>query len=353
MLIAARAGQGAAAALILPASMALLREAFPDPVPRAHALGVWTAAGAISAAAGPLLGGLLTTLDWRLVFAINIPVCLVMAILMGRVAPSPRRPVPFDWAGQVLVLAALVALIFGLIEGGARGFADPVVLGALGLAALGLVAFVLVQARVRHPMMPLGLFRSAGLRISLVGGFAFIGSWFGTVFVLSLYLQQELGMTPLAAGLVFLPSALISLLGNLGSGPVVARFGPRFPAVLGLSSITVGLVLLIPGLLSQSPMVLGLLILLVGAGGSIAMPPLTGLVLSSVEASQSGIASAVLNTFRQVGGALAIAMMGALASSSTGFVGGAQIGFALAAAVALAAVLSALRIGATETPMAA
>jgi DHA2 family methylenomycin A resistance protein-like MFS transporter len=348
MLVGARAGQGAAAALILPASMALLREAYPDPGRRAHALGVWTAAGAVAAAAGPLLGGLLTTLDWRLVFAINIPVCLVMALLMGRVAPSPRRPAPFDWAGQVLALIALSALIFGLIEGGARGFSDPVVLGALILAVVGLVAFVITEARVRHPMMPLTLFRSAGLRISLMGGFAFIGSWFGTVFVLSLYFQQELGMTPLAAGLAFIPSALVSLLGNLVSGPVVARFGPRFPAVLGLASITLGLLLLIPGLLSQSPLLLCLLILLVGGGGSIAMPPLTGLVLSSVESEQSGIASAVLNAFRQVGGALAIAAMGALASSAAGFVGGAQIGFALAAAVALAAMLAALRIGRTE-----
>jgi MFS transporter, DHA2 family, methylenomycin A resistance protein len=114
-LIAARAGQGAAAAMMLPASMALIREAFPHPGCRARALGVWAVGGAIAAAVGPLLGGVLTTVDWRLVFGINIPVCALMLMLLTRVATSPKRATPFDWAGQVQVGGALAIAIFGAL----------------------------------------------------------------------------------------------------------------------------------------------------------------------------------------------------------------------------------------------
>ena len=167
---AARFVQGAAAAVMLPASMALIREAFPDPRRRANALGFWAVGGAVAGAVGPLLGGLLTTLDWRWVFAINIPVCAGMLILLRRVASSPRRPAPFDWAGQVLAIIALAALMYGLIEGGVLGFGTPIVVVALVVAVAGVAGFVAVEARVRHPMMPLELFRPAGMRVALRSG---------------------------------------------------------------------------------------------------------------------------------------------------------------------------------------
>ncbi|WP_375386802.1 MFS transporter [uncultured Amnibacterium sp.] len=162
VLIASGAVQGAAAAVMLPASMALIREAFPEPRERAHALGIWAVGGAVAGAAGPLLGGLLTTIDWRLVFGINIPACALMLALLVRVLRSPRRPRPFDWAGQALSLVALTTLMFGLIEGGHDGFGSVAVVVALVVAALALVAFVLVQARVPHPMLPLALLRPEG-----------------------------------------------------------------------------------------------------------------------------------------------------------------------------------------------
>src|SRR6195952_1761398 len=120
-LILARFVQGAAAAIMLPATMSLIREAFPDSRRRARALGIWAVGGAVAGAVGPLLGGLLTTGDWRLVFAINLPVCLGMLIGLRYIAQSPRRPASFDWAGQVLAMVTLSALIFGLIHGGAVG----------------------------------------------------------------------------------------------------------------------------------------------------------------------------------------------------------------------------------------
>lgn len=343
-LIAARAGQGAAAALMLPASMALIREAFPDPAGRARALGVWAVGGAVAAALGPLLGGVLTTLNWRWVFGVNVPVCVAIMILMSRVATSPTRETRFDWTGQILGVAALAGLTYGLIEGGAHGFGSPLVIAALAIGVASLIVFVIVEGRVAHPMMPLELFAPAGMRIALLIGFAFLAGWFGTVFLGSLYLQQHLGLAPLLAGLAFLPSALFSVIGNLVSGPITNRYGTRVPVLVGLGSMVIGLALLTLTAPLGSPWLTALLIIPVGAGGSIAMPPTTGLVLASAPPELAGTASAVFNTFRQVGGAMAIAVFGALIADRAHFVTGMQTSLVIAAALLFAAVLAGTRI---------
>lgn len=343
-LIAARAVQGAAAAVMLPASMALIREAFPEARERAHALGIWAVGGAVAGAVGPILGGALTTLDWRLVFAINLPVCVVMLVMLVRVGPSARRPTRFDAAGQLLALLALAGLVFGLIEGGATGFGRWYVVVALAVAAAAVAGFLLVQAHGRNPMMPLDLFRSGGMRIALGVGFAFMVGNFGSVFVLSLYLQQHLGLSPLAAGLVFLPSAAFSIVGNVVSGTLVNRFGARFPVVAGLSTMVLGLVVMIVLAPFDSVVAVAVCTILTGAGGSVAMPPATSVVLASVPAERSGTASAVFNTFRQVGGAMAIAVFGAFLADRSQFVVGTQTSFVVAAVVLLVAALAAIRI---------
>jgi DHA2 family methylenomycin A resistance protein-like MFS transporter len=338
-LVAARAGQGAAAAVMLPASMALIREAFPDPGRRARALGVWAVGGAVAAALGPLLGGLLTTLDWRWVFGVNIPVCVAMLTLMKTVATSPTRPAPLDWAGQVLGVLA-----FGLIEGGAQGFGTPLVVTSLAVAVVSLAGFVIVESRIAHPMMPMDLFAPAAMRIAVAIGFAFMVGWYGTVFLGSLFLQQQLGLSPLLAGLAFLPLALFSVVGNLVSGPVTNRFGPRVPIVAGLSSMVAGLVGLVLTAPLGSALLTTVLIVPVGAGGSLAMPPATGLVLTGVEPERAGTASAAFNTFRQIGGAVAIAVFGALIADRTRFTAGMQASLATAAGLLLAVVAISLRI---------
>ena len=344
-LIGARFVQGAAAAVMLPATMALIRESFPDARRRAHALGIWAVGGAVAGAVGPLLGGLLTTVDWRWVFAINLPVCLAMLILLRRVPTSPRRPSPFDWAGQVLAILGLSALMFGLIEGGAVGFASPVVITSLSIAVVALVGFVAVQARVRHPMMPLALFRPVGMRVALAVGFSFMAGWFGTVFFVSLYLQQHLGLSPLLAGLVFLPSAAAAMAGNLTSGAITNRWGPRVPVVTGLMLMVLGLTLLVITAPLGSPLLAAFVLVLIGPGGSIAMPAITSVVLDSVPAEQAGTASAVFNTFRQVGGAVAIAVFGAILAGAAAFVTGLQVSLTIAAILLLVtAVISAVMI---------
>ncbi|WP_457317405.1 MFS transporter [Sinomonas sp. RB5] len=350
VLVAARCGQGVAAALMLPASMALIREQFPEAAPRARALGIWAVGGAVAAAAGPLLGGLLTTLDWRWVFHVNVPVGLGMLAILRAVGPSSHRSAPFDWYGQALSLVGLSGLVYGLIRGGAAGVADPSVIASLVVAAVALAAFFVVEARREHPMVPLGLFRPADLRISLAAGFAFMVSWYGTVFIASLYLQQHLGLSPLLAGLAFLPSALVSVLGNLASGPLTNRFGARLPVLTGFAGMVVGLVGLILTAPLGSPWLTSVLIVPIGAGGSVAMPAVTSLVLAAVPADRAGTASAVFNTFRQVGGAVAIAVFGALIAAPAGFLPGLRLSFAIAAAVAAGAVLGALAIGRRPRP---
>ena len=202
-LVTARCAQGAGAAIMLPASMALVREAFPDPGRRARALGIWAVGGAVAGLVGQPLGGLLTTYDWRWVFTINLPVGAAMLIFLVWVSTSPRRPQPFDWVGQVLAVVGLAALVYGLIDGGHAGFGSGPVVLALAVAVMSLAGFVVVQSRVRHPMMPLDLFHAHGFRIALPVGFAFMVGSFDNVFVIALYLQQHLGLSPLRAGLVF------------------------------------------------------------------------------------------------------------------------------------------------------
>jgi DHA2 family methylenomycin A resistance protein-like MFS transporter len=344
-LIAARCAQGAAAALMLPASMALIREAFPDVGRRARALGIWAVGGAVATAAGPLLGGLLTTIDWRGVFWLNLPVGAAMLLLLPGVTRSVPRPAAFDWAGQVLGSIALAALIFGLIHGGAVGFGTGEVIATLALAVAAAIGFVVVERRVAHPMLPPDLLGGYGMRVAMTAGFTFMVGWYGTVFLVSLYLQQERGLSPLAAGLAFLPSAIVSIFGNLGSGVLTQRFGARFPAMAGQLSMAVGLVALMLTAGTGNPALIAALVVLIGGGGSIAMPQITGLVLAGVPPERAGIASGIFNTFRQVGGAVAIAIFGALVAAPSGFLPGMRVSLGLAAAALLVTGLGFLTLG--------
>ena len=351
LLIVARCAQGAGAAIMLPASMALVREAFPDPARRAKALGVWAVGGAVAGLVGQPLGGLLTTFDWRWVFAINLPVCAGMLVFIAMIATSPTRPAPFDWAGQALAVIGLSTLVYGLIEGGHAGFGVMPAVAALTVAVVALVAFVLVQGRVRHPMMPMDLFKSRGFRLALPVGFAFmVGNYgnvvgnYGNVFVVSLFLQQELRLSPLNAGLVFLPSAFFAIAANLASGPITNRYGARLPVVAGLASMAIGLTAMLVVAPLGTPALIALCVIPIGAGGALAMPSVTGVVLEGVPARQAGTASAVFNTFRQVGGAVAIAVFGALIAHPDQVVAGVRVSLGIAATLLFLAALSSLRI---------
>src|SRR3954464_13230023 len=164
-LVVARFVQGSAAAVMMPASMALIGHAYPDHRARAHAIAVWAMGGAIASSSGPVLGGVLTSFSWRWIFAINVPAGVVALFLVRRIAPSPRRTVQFDWVGQATAVAAMGALTYGAIEAGAAGFGAPRVLVAFVLASVAATAFVAAQRRGAHPMVPLELFRSRNVSV--------------------------------------------------------------------------------------------------------------------------------------------------------------------------------------------
>lgn len=334
-LIAARFVQGAGAAAIMPASLAMIREAFPNARERVRAVAIWGVAGAIASAAGPLVGGVLTELSWRSIFFINVPVGVIALALVRRIAPSPRRPIPFDWVGQITAVVGLGALMYALIEGGAIGFTARETLLAFGLGVVALSVFIVSQQRGAHPMLSLPLLRSRPVAISIAGGFAFSVGFYGLVFLLSLYLQQERGLSPLQTGLAFVPITGLSAFVNLITPRMTMRFGPRVPIALGLFLIGVGL-LAICVFLSAPIWLLALISMPIGVGGALAMPTVTALVLNSVPRERAGMAGGALNTFRQVGGAMAIAVFGALVGQEAGFVHGMRISLIIAGVLLLA-----------------
>ncbi len=163
-LVAARFVQGAGAAVMMPASMALIGQAYPDPARRARAVAVWAMGGAVASSSGPVLAGVLTLVSWRLIFFINVPAGAVTLLPLARIQPSARRAVPFDWAGQITAVLAMGGLTYGAIEAGAADFAAPRVAAAFVVAVAALAAFLAAQARGMNPMAPLDLFRSRSWR---------------------------------------------------------------------------------------------------------------------------------------------------------------------------------------------
>lgn len=344
-LVAARFVQGSAAAAMMPSSMALVSHAYPDPVKRARAVALWSMGGVAASTGGPVLGGLLASVSWRLIFFVNVPAGVAGLALLARAARSPHHTVPFDWAGQAAAVTGMGGLIYGAIEAGATGITAPRVLAAFAVAAAALTAFGAVQARGRHPMMPLDLFRSRTVGIAVVTGFAFMVGYYGLPFVMSLYFQQLRGLSALCAGVAFLPMMLTGAVLTPFTARLAERFGARVLVTTGLLAMAAGLVA--TGLLA-APLpaaALAALMVLTGLAGPLVMPPVMGLLLQAVPGRRAGVASGVFNTSRQVGGALAVAVFGALLASRADFMHGLRVSLIIAAAVALAAAAVSLRIG--------
>ena len=337
VLIAARMLQGTGAALMMPSSLTLIREAFPDQVERGRAIALWTIGGSVAAAAGPVVGGALSLISWRTIFFINLPVGVAALFLLTRAHRSPRRAVPFDLVGQIAAVAAMGGLTYGVIEAGADGFASPRALAALTIALAAAVVFGVAQARGKHPMAPLDLLRTRTMVVSAGTGFAFIAGLTGAVFTYSLYLQQERGLSSFAAGLVFLPMTVLSGFVSMPAARLAHTFGPRVPIVGGMLLMAAGLVIL-ASLPATAPVwLLAVVLIPIGINGPLSMQPTTGVLLSSVPAQRAGLASGVFNTSRQIGGALAVAVFGALISGHAGFQDGLRASMLIAAVVALAA----------------
>jgi MFS transporter, DHA2 family, methylenomycin A resistance protein len=340
-LIAGRILQGIGAAMITPSSLALIREAYRDTAQRGRAIVYWGLGGSVAAAAGPVLGGVLTQIDWRLIFFVNLPVGAAALFVLSRVAPSPRRPMPFDWLGQMTAVLALASLTYGIIEGVEVGYGSPEILTLFAVFAASAAAFLLAQARGRHPMVPLDLFRSRAVSTTLAIAVVTMAAFYGVVFLQSLYFQQLRGATALETGLLFLPmTGLVALLNPLAAR-LMLRYGSVAMIAAGQLLMAVGLACL--WLLPTGAPVLevALAMVPVGVGGSFTVPPIIALVMDHVPEERAGTASGVINTARQVGGSLGVAIYGALLAGND-FMAGLHVGLGTTAVVLLILVAASL-----------
>jgi EmrB/QacA subfamily drug resistance transporter len=313
VLVVARVVQGLGAALMAPASLAIIQASF-RPEDRARAIGAWSGLGGVAAAAGPLVGGyLLAVASWRWVFFINLPVAAVVVLVTSRHVPESRDPSAVgrvDVWGASLAVAFLTGLTYALIEAPTRGWSDPAVLLALGVAALAGPAFVVVEHRSSHPMLPLGLFRSRQFSGANGVTFAVYGALGGALFLLPVELQLVAHYTPLESGLALLPLTLVMLTLSARSGQLSSRIGPRLQMTVGPLIVGAGLALLVrathPGsyLTQVFPAVLVFAIGLV-----ITVAPLTATAMGAAPTEHSGVASAVNNVVARAAGLFAVSVL--------------------------------------------
>lgn len=352
VLVAGQVVLGTGAAALMPAALALLSHAYPDDGRRARAIGVFASASAVAIGVGPVIGGLLIELvSWRAVFVMDIPIALLVAgLVWWRLDETPRRAsVGVDLAGQVTAIVALAAFTFAIIESGTDGWAAG---AALALALAAGTLFLRVERRGRHPMLPLSLFSSQTFNVGSLAALLVNFGIYGLFFVLSLYLQEVRGLTPLQTGLVFLVQPLTASFFSIPVGRVTARRGPRLPVAIAGVVATAGMVLLltVDAHSSYTLIVVGLALL--GASGGTSIPALTSAVIAGVPRTQVGVAAATFTTSRQVGGMLGVSVLGALVGQATS-IHGLHLAFAVCTvAMAASGLLGFLLAPGREPPLA-
>ncbi|ENO87673.1 MFS transporter [Thauera linaloolentis] len=314
-LVVARLAQGVGAAMLVPNSLSMLQKAFQPGEERSRAVGWWGAVGGLSLAAGPVVGGLLVThLGWRSIFLMNLPIGLMGLFLTLRFAAPDgeghRRCL--DWPGQVAAVIALASLTASLIEASSLGWSDIRVQAGLLLFIVALAGFIWMESRTKTPMLPLTLFRNPTFTISSVTGVVVNFAYYGLVFVLSLFFQIQQQLTPQQTGLAFLPMTIVLVAANIVAGRLMTRLGARRILVLGLGLAACGYLLMLLASIDGRYGMLIIPMLMAGSGIALTIPTMTNATMSSVDASRAGIASGVLNSARQIGGMLGVAVFGYL-----------------------------------------
>jgi EmrB/QacA subfamily drug resistance transporter len=322
LLVIARALQGVFGALLTPAALAVIVATFP-PEERGRAVGAWTAWGGMGTVLGPLIGGqLVDTASWRWIFAINIPVVLITLALVMRVMPEARPRDPdarVDYVGAALCALGLAGITYGLIEQPRQGWEAAGVWVPLVAGAALFVAFIVWEARSRHPMLPLGLFRRRNFAIGNIETFAMYAGLGLLFFFLVLYLQQVAGYSAVEAGSTTIPVTLVMFLLSMRFGALADRYGPRFFMGFGPLIAAAGLALFLrldADVDYLTDLLPGLLVFALGL--SITVAPLTATVLADADEHNAGIASGVNNAIARVASLIAIASVGALVASSFG-----------------------------------
>ena len=356
-LLFGRVVQGVGAAALAPGSLSVLAAAFPEPRERAQAIGLWAGISGLGLAIGPLAGGwLIGIASWPAIFFVNLPVgLLALALSVPRLSES-RNPNAqrIDLPGQVLVTGALVCLVMALIEGSSQGWTSGLILGLFSGSAVLLAAFLLVEARVREPMVPLRLFVNRVFSVanlaSVVLGFAMVG----TLFFMVQFLQNVQGYTAFEAGLRTLPASVGIFAVAPFVGRLTARLGPRLPIVLGALLAATSLVLTATTLQPDtSYATLWWQVALFGIGCGFMLTPLAAAVLSATPQERSGLGSSLLNTCRTVGISLGVAVLGAFVLQQfPGNITSQLTGRGLPASVSatIAEKIAAAGAGASQTP---
>jgi EmrB/QacA subfamily drug resistance transporter len=322
ILVAGRALQGLGGALVSPAALSVLTTTFAEGRERTTALGVWSAVAVGGGAVGLLLGGVLTSLlSWQWVFFVNVPVGVMAIVLAARFVPESKVANArggMDIAGAVSVTAGLVVLVYALVNAQTAGWFSVPTLVLATIAAALLATFLVLQARLRNPLIRLGIFRMRSLTGSNLAMLLVAAGMFAMFFFASIYVQEVLGYSPLTAGLAFLPVTAGIIAGAGLSQQLIRRVGVRAVGITGMSIAAVGLILLsripvagtylgdlLPGLLTMS----------VGLG--LTFVPITLIATTNVDADDAGLASGLLNTSQQLGGALGLAVLSTLAANTT------------------------------------
>jgi EmrB/QacA subfamily drug resistance transporter len=313
-LIALRAFMGLGAALAMPPTLSIIAHVFPESE-RPRAIAVWSGVTALGIVAGPILGGvLLEHFAWPSVFVVNVPVVLVGVIATLLVIPESRAPVrtPLDPIGAVLSVIALVGLTYGLIEAPGFGWTDTRIVGSLAAAVVLGVAFVVWEHRREFPMVDIGLFRNPRFSAACLSVTLSFFALNGALFMVTLYLQQVRGLSPLATGYRFLAIAAGIVVASPVAAKLTVRYGAKLATTLGLGLIAVGMGLVTTiGVATGDAQILGVLFV-AAAGMGMAMTPATDAIMGAVPPDKFGVGSAVNDTTREIGGALGIAILGSI-----------------------------------------
>ena len=314
-LVASRVLQGVGAAFMMPGTLSIITDAFP-PSERGKAIGTWAGVSALALAIGPVLGGFLTEyVSWRAIFYINLPVG-VLAVLAALFVVRESRDTTVgrrvDVLGVGILTVGLTAMVLALIEGNSWGWDSLAVLGLIAFSVVSLAWFVLVELRVKAPIVEFSLFNSRNFIGSVTVAFIISFAMMGVFFFLALYMQNILGYTALEAGVRFLPTTLVIMVFSPLSGRLADRIGSRWPIVAGMSLIAVSLYLF--STIEVGTTFSGLLpsFVLLGAGIGLTMSPMSTAAMNSVVTAKAGVASGILSMFRMIGGTFGVALLGAL-----------------------------------------
>jgi EmrB/QacA subfamily drug resistance transporter len=319
LLIASRAVMGIGGALIMPATLSIITNVFP-PGERGRAIGVWAGVAGIGIILGPVIGGwLLEHFWWGSVFLVNVPVVAVAILAGWALVPESKDPnaTPLDPVGAVLSIAALVTLVYGIIEAPENGWTDPATLIAFGIAAVLGIVFIWWERRTTHPMLRMEFFRNPRFSAASAAITLVFFALFGSIFLLTQHLQFVLGYSPLEAGFRILPVATLIVAAPL-SARLVEGIGTKVVVATGLVTVTVGLWLLSTVDVASGYGLVAASLAILGGGMGLTMAPATESIMGSLPLAKAGVGSAMNDTTRMVGGALGVAVLGSVLASSYG-----------------------------------